>query len=198
MDYNAFSAGVEPGGLRNTKDIGILICYILDYINRPFQQDDLIDIIQENGFANYFEATSALSELVKCGNVKYADGQTKMLEITKDGKLVSRQLNSELSISIRQKAVTAVLKLTEKRKIEQENPVTVTKAEGGGYNVNIRITDGARDLMGLTLFVPDRSDANTVKRHFHENPERIYSIILASVIGEKEMIKEALKELQNG
>ena len=74
--------------------------------------------------------------------------------------------------------------------------MTIRKAEGGGYQVNFRVTDGMRDLMSLTLFVPDLSEANAVKRSFHKNPQRLYSIVLAGVIGEKDMIAEALKGLK--
>lgn len=196
MNFDAFSAGVEPGGLRNTRDIGVLICYMLDSINKPFPKDDLIEIIQDNGMANYFETISAAAELIKCGNVVYTDEGQTVLAITDSGKLIARQLNTNLSLSIRQKAVGSILQLMETRKIEHENPVTIEKAENGGYHVNFRITDGMRDLMNLTLFVPTLSEANAVKRNFHRNPERLYSIILAGVIGEKSMINEALKELR--
>lgn len=195
MDFDAFSAGVEPGGLRNKSDIGVLICYILDCVGKPFRTEDLVNIIQENGLANYFETNSAIAELVKCKNIEYTDDTQEYIQITDNGKLISHQLNTSLSLSIRQKAIGATMRLVEKRKIEQENPVSIHKAEGGGYNVTFRITDGMRDLMSLTLFVPDLSEANAVKRNFHNNPERMYSIILAAVIGEKEMIDEALKEL---
>lgn len=197
MDYDAFAAGVEPGGLRNTNEIGILICYILDKADRPFPQSDLMEVIQSNGMANYFETTSALSELIRCGNIVYDDEEQTVLSISKEGRLISKLLNNELSLSIRQKAVSATMKLAEKRKIEQENPVVITKADDGGYNVSLRITDGIRDLMKMEVFVPDKKDANLVKRNFHSNPERLYSIMLAAIVGEKEMVNEALKELKN-
>ena len=51
--------------------------------------------------------------------------------------------------------------------------------------------------MSLTLFVPDRSEANTVKRKFYKKPERLYTIMLAAAVGEKNMIETAIKELTN-
>ena len=42
MNFDAFSGGIEPGGLRNKSDIGILICYMLHNINSPFPEDDII------------------------------------------------------------------------------------------------------------------------------------------------------------
>lgn len=197
MDFNAFSGGIEPGGLRNKGDIGVLICYMLDNINAPFAKEDLVGIIQENGIANYFETISAITELVKCGNVEeYEENEQVMLNVTKNGKLISSQLHANLAFSVRQKAIGATLRLAAQKKLERENPVTVSKAEGGGYHVNFRITDGMRDLMSLTLFVPNMTEVNTVKRNFYQHPDKIYAAMLASVTGDKTMLAEALKDLK--
>ena len=83
MEFDAFSAGVEPGGLRSTREIGILICYMLDQFGKPISREDLIDSIQENGIANYFEVSSAVSELIRLGNLS-SDGNE--VAITKNGE----------------------------------------------------------------------------------------------------------------
>ena len=196
MDDEAFTEGTAPFGLSSRTEIGILICYIVDYVGKPFPKDDLIEIVQENGFANYFETANALSELIKYKNVEYSDSTQRCLVITKNGRLIASQLNSSLPLLIRQKAAAATAKHLHKKKIEHENPVSIKRAEGGGYNVNLRITDGLRDLMSLTLFVPEITEANAVKRNFHKNPERLYSIVLAAVIGDKDIVKSALEELR--
>lgn len=195
MEFDAFTEGIEPGGLRNRSEIGILICYLLDYIDNPFPKDDLIEIFQENGLANYFETVNAISELIKHDNVAYTDDVKRCLSLTDNGKMISAQLNGTLSLTTRQKATTAASQLIQRRKVEQENPVTITREEGGGYQVNMKITDGIRDLMSLTVFVPDIREANAVKKNFHKNPERLYSITLAAVIGDKNMIRNALEAL---
>ncbi len=194
MDFDAFSAGVEPGGLRNTKDIGILICYMLDYINKPFNRDDLIDIIQENGIANYFEVVSALSDLIKCGNVSTDD--SSMISVTENGKMISDQLSGELSLFIKQKAISSILRLVKERKLASENPVVITKTDDGGYYVNMRITNGNIDLMSLNVYVPDRSAAEKVKKQFEKDPDELYTVLLAGATGEKEILKKALLFLE--
>ena len=35
MEYDAFTGGVAPGGLRSKSDIRILICYMLKSVNAP-------------------------------------------------------------------------------------------------------------------------------------------------------------------
>ena len=153
-------------------------------------------MIQENGLANYFETISAVAELVKCGNIEYLDNRQEMVQITKNGKLIASQLHTTLSLSVRRKAVGAIMRLMEKKKLERENPVTVVKAQGGGYNVNFRITDGMRDLMSLTLFVPDMAEVNAVKSHFYQYPDKVYSAVLAALTGDNRMLHEALRGME--
>ena len=196
MDFDAFSGGIEPGGLRSKSDIGVLVCYMLHNINSPFPEDDIIGIIQENSIANYFETSAAIAELVKCGNIKYTDDNKKNLQITNNGILISSQLYDTVSVTVRQKTIGAIMRLAAQKKLEKENPVTVSQADGGGYNVNFRITDGMRDLMSLTLFVPNIDEVRTVKNNFYQRTDKIYSTVLASVIGDDHMIAEALKDLK--
>ncbi len=194
MEYNAFSAGIDPGGLRNTKEIGILICYILEKAGKPVSELDLMEIIQSNGMANYFEAASAITELLYNGNIVYADEGKKEMTVSSNGKMISRQLHDELPLTIRQKAVAATVGLLQRQKTEQENPVTITKLESGGYNINLKIQDGIRDLMSLDIFVPDRREADRIRKNFHQAPEKLYSVILASALGDNVMIHNAMKE----
>lgn len=194
MEFDAFSAGVEPGGLRSTREIGILICYMLDQFGKPISREDLIDSIQENGIANYFEVSSAVSELIRLGNLS-SDGNE--VAITKNGELVAKQLSSELSSFVRNKALNSVREQMERRINEKENPVVIEKADDGGYYVTVCMTDGTRDLMSLRLLVPERSDAESVKNNFYKNPEKAYSIILATMIQDKDMVDELIKEHSN-
>ncbi len=195
MDYDAFTEGIEPGGLRSRSEIGILICYMLDYIGKPFPQADLIEIFQEYGLANYFETVNALSELIRNENVAVTDESQGTLVLTQNGHLISAQLHENLSLTTRQKATAAAAKLIKRRKVERENPVTIMREKDGGYQITLRITDGLRDLMSLTLFVPDIKEANSVKERFHQNPEQFYAVMLAAALGEKDMLKKALEDL---
>ena len=38
MEYDAFTGGVAPGGLRSKSDIRILICYMLKSVNAPLSR----------------------------------------------------------------------------------------------------------------------------------------------------------------
>jgi len=44
--------------------------------------------------------------------------------------------------------------------------------------------------------VPTIEEVKEVKKHFYQCPDKIYSTVLASVIGDDGMIEEALRDLK--
>ena len=69
MEFDAFDAGIELGGLRSRDDIRLLICYLLKSIDAPMTRQMLNDSMQEDGLANFFEVGQAIEELLKTGNI---------------------------------------------------------------------------------------------------------------------------------
>ena len=150
MEYDAFTGGVAPGGLRSKSDIRILICYMLKSVNAPLSGDDIIKVLQEKSLANYFEASDALSALVSLGNVTREEDNTYVL--TKRGKSVADDLEQLIPSSVRDKAVAAATALLASAKMERENVATIVRTENG-YNVTCHISGGEMELMSPTQVV---------------------------------------------
>lgn len=189
MEYDAFTGGVAPGGLRSKSDIRILICYMLKSVNAPLSGDDIIKVLQEKSLANYFEASDALSALVSLGNVTREEDNTYVL--TKRGNSVADDLEQLIPSSVRDKAVAAATALLASAKMERENVATIVRTENG-YNVTCHISGGEMELMSLTVYVPDLYQAREVKKNFHRDPQRVYNLMLAALTGDDEMMKSAV------
>ena len=193
MDFDAFNAGIEPGGLRSKSDIRVLLCYILCSTKAPLPEKDIIEVMQENGFANYFEVMDSLASLQKMGSIT-AEGQSPVYysanETTKE---ISRRLHTTLPLSVREKATTAALNLLAAAKREQENQVEITDT-GKGYQVTCHISDGSADLMTFSLYVPDYTGAKLVKKNFLKDPTRVYRLFLALMTENTNAIKDILSQ----
>ena len=189
MSFDAFTAGIEPGGLRTTNDIRILICYILNSVKSALSKDDIIKILQEKSLANYFEANDALSALVKRNNISVTEDECYKIEET--GREIARSLDVTLPLSVRDKALEAAVMLLASAKIERENVVDIKKTDFG-YNVTCHISGGDMDLLSFTLYVPDLFQAKMVKKNFHRDPESVYKLILSSVTGNRDLAKAFL------
>ena len=94
MRQDAFTGGVDPGGLWNQNDIRILLCYILSSVNAPLSGQDLSEILQRKALANYFEAGDALAALEQRGNVvRDEDG---CYRVTEAGREIAETLDATL------------------------------------------------------------------------------------------------------
>ena len=191
MKQDAFSAGVEPGGLWHKNDIRILLCYILASVGAPLSRQDLTGIIQRKGLANYFESEDALASLVAQGNVTQ-DGAGNFT-VTPAGREIARSLDAALPLSVRDKALEAAYALLSQAKVERENQVEVRKTNKG-YQITCHISGGDMDLMAVSLYAPDKAQMELIKKRFYQDPEGIYQLVLAAFTGDRELAKEYFQE----
>lgn len=89
VEYNTFTAGVGPGGLRTKNDICVLLCYLLASVSAPLKQEDILAILQEYDLANYFEVMDAISDLLEKGLIVR---QKDAVTVTKEGREIAAQL----------------------------------------------------------------------------------------------------------
>ena len=182
MEYDAFDAGIELGGLRNRDDIRLLVCYLLKSVDAPMTRQMLNDAMQEDGLANYFEVGQAIEELLKTGNITadIADDE-EVLSVTDKGREAAELLQTSLPRTVREKAVNSAIRLTTRAKIERENKIEVKKEENGGYNITFTLFDRDTELMKLSIFVADSLQLEQVKQNFIDDPVKVYSTISTSL-----------------
>ncbi len=192
MKYDAFTAGIEPGGLRNRNEIRILVCYLLTSVKEPLAEDDLVEIIVENGLANYFEVRDAIAEMAEMGNIVLRGENPRICTAGEPAKIISKQLDSALPPAVREKALCAALNLLDRTRREKENSVDIVPAEHG-YRVTCHVSGGTEDLMSFSLSVPDRAQAGIVKKNFQRSPETVYRMLLALATGNRDVAAELLK-----
>lgn len=175
--FDAFSAGVEPGGLRNTTQIKILITFVVSRLKEPIKDTSLFEALQIHGLANYFEATQALDELLTNGNLTEADG---MLYITPKGELSVSELAEELPRSVKETALADAINLQLLEKREGENTVEIEPVDNG-FNVTFKIIHKNSVLMSLTVYAADAEQAQMLKHNFLKDPSRLYSTVITSL-----------------
>ncbi len=180
-EYDAFSAGVEAGGLRNRNDIKTLICYLLKKLDKPLTREQLHQVMQDKGLANYFDVSQALDELIYSGNIKTELDETgECLYITHESKLATSVIETDVPKAVREKAIAAGIEVLTKARRERESKVTISPS-GDGYSVSFSITDGIDTLLSLSVYAADLSHANMIKENFLKDPVRIYSGIIAAL-----------------
>ena len=192
MAFDALSAGIEPGGLRDITEIRLLVCYLLKTVDRPVSAEDISDIFLEDGLVNYFETGDALSELVKSGSLTAAEQDGRMMyTVTETGKKIADLLYTGLPLTVRERTAAIALRWLSRRKSEKENKVTIEPADHG-FTVTLAVLDGERELMSVRVPVTDRNQADLVKNNFYDDPATIYCATVALLTGDIRMLLDYL------
>ena len=180
MIHDTFPDGVEPGGLYNSQEIKILICYMLMGTGEPMPRQTVLEIISGNGMANYFETNSALDELVRLGHA--SEKEDGAVELTDTGRQIAGTLSGMIPYALRERSVKLALMLLTRIRRERENSVTIEKLDHG-CNVTCTINDDEHPLLSFTVRVADQLQAQLIRENFLNNPILLYQSLLAILTG---------------
>ena len=127
MSFDTFDEGINPGGMRSKNEIRILICYLIKSVKAPVSKELILESLQKDGLANYFEASACFDDLVKNRHITVNDNNKYIL--TEDGMMIATQLEDSLAYTVKEKAFHCVMMLLEEEKTERENKVEIVKNE---------------------------------------------------------------------
>ena len=191
-----FMQNVKTGGPATIFDIKVMLCYLLNSLNKPISAEDLLNGMMSEELVNYFEYESAMAELVKGGQVEkfVSDSEEEFYQISKNGAALVVDLESSLAMSLKSRVVAAAIKVLTFKQNAEENNVEVTAAEGGGYNLTLEVPGEPQPLCKLQLYFPERLQAEMARDGFLTNPTLVYAAILAALSGDLTALMTALKQ----
>ncbi len=180
--FDAFTEGVSNGGLRSKSDIQLLICYLLRSFKGSAPVHILSDALQSEELANYFDVMDAISELAEHGNLtpELIDGE-EYISLTEKGQNAIALVENDLPKSVRRIAKDSATHFLNLEKNLRENNIKIEPYKDG-FHVSFTMNEQETDLLTLTVFVPDRDQAEKLKNNFLENPVKVYSAILNSLM----------------
>ena len=176
--FDAFTYGIEDGGLRSQSEINMIICYVLTNAETKLNKKVIVDTMTEGGIANYFETTSAVSKLIKNGII--LEDENGYLIATKECQRATEIVEKDLPLSIREKSIKLSTKLAVSELYRKENKVEIVE-ENDSFCVILHVTDKDKDYMVLKLTVPTITQAETVKEKFLADPVKIYDNLISSI-----------------
>lgn len=176
---NAFTAGLQPGGLTNDFEVQVFVCYLLTHINGPVSFSQLSEIVQTDGMVNYFEFASAISQLRELGKLEVTtlENGEEAFSLTDTGIATAKTFEHSVPKTIREKGVEVSGAFFSNMRIMEENYVEIEEVPDG-YRVTLVVSDVGTDLMRLTLFAPDLKQCESIRENFMNNPVIAYQKIL--------------------
>lgn len=172
----AFTEGVRPGGLSNSREIKILICYMLSGANTVLNKNDIRDILVHNQIANMFEVVDAMEDLISKKTI--FEDEKENIGLTDTGKLTSEQLAEMIPYSLREQALKATMQLITRSQTEKDTKVEI-KEIGDRFSVTCSIDTNEHPMMSFTLQVADKHQAELIKNNFINDPTSFYKTLIA-------------------
>lgn len=192
MTFDAFDEGIIPGGIRSKNEIRILICYLIDSVKVPVSKEIILESLQRDGLANYFEASSCFDELVNKEHI--ISDNNKDYILNSSGKLIASQLSNTVPLTVKEKALFCALSILEQQKKDRENKVEIEKSDNG-YYLKCSMSGGAVSLLDFKLYVPNYDEAKILKKNLRENPELLYKTMLSVLTKQKDLLGETLTDM---
>lgn len=178
MNIDAFGGGTALGGLRTQHEIRLMICYLIANINKEIKRSHIIDALTEGEIANYFEISSAISEMIKDGNIKEND---EILTLSDSSFRSTKEIENELPITLREKAVELCTKLIVKETYSKENKVEI-KPTKNGFTVECSImSDEDDEALSFKLYAATSIQAQIIKEKFLDDPVKIYNSVIEAI-----------------
>lgn len=177
MKFDAVSAGVSPGGLINTTEIKVLICYILKSVGEPVPANRLCEELFYEGIANNFEVSDCIEALIKNNNIYCVNEAEQTYTVTESGANIASTLKATVPLSVREKACKTILKMMSGIRNAKETDISITR-NGDNTFISCSALDNGAPIMTVQLLVTDEIQANAIKAKFLENPSELYSKII--------------------
>ena len=170
---DAFTAGVRPGGLTNSTDIRLLLCYLVKNPG-PITRTEIENALMEEALVNYFEIGSCLDDITRQQLVTVQDN---VYSITDKGRKVAQELAYDLPRTVRESAIRAVMQIRSWRHRAASNRAVVQEKDGQ-FSVVCSIADMGSDVFRMELAMPDKLTAEMIKNNFIAHGSDIFPKLL--------------------
>lgn len=188
-NHNRFTSP-DMLSLTDTYAVKILICYFLRQINRPITPMQLTEIATDDGIVNYFVFTEAVNQLLKAKTITIEErGGEEYYVLSEMAKMGADDFKTIVPKNFRDKILGSGLKFFAKLKNQRDVKTSVTERERG-YTVEIHCTDGSLTLMDLSLYAPDREQAELLCDKIARNPADFYAKVLDFALDNEEYSPE--------
>ena len=112
---------VPSNNFRDVIDIKLLLCYVLYKVDSFISKDVLYVALKEYDFVNYFDFNNAFAKLLNDCSVTRSKEDENSYSVTQKGKIIAKELERNLPLTVREKAVSATINLLARLKREKEN-----------------------------------------------------------------------------
>lgn len=164
----------------------LYILYILQKIEIPLTNAQIIHIFMENDLLDYFSLQQYFHELKEGGLISStSEDGTPHFVISEKGKTVLNYFKSRIPAATLQNLESYISEQKENIKKQREISVFMQQNPQGDYQIHLKILDYDNPYINLQLKVPTARTARLICDNWKEHSSEIYSHIIETLIRPK-------------
>lgn len=173
--------------IKDTDSAKLLICYLLNKIEKLIESEQLYDIAVGSGIINYFCYNDAIEALLKNETIRieYNDSGKECYVDTEKGVLCAKNFRTYVPKSLRERIIRTAMKYFARLKIENEVKIDYIELKKG-YHVHFRCLDIGDDLLDIKIFAPDLTQAHFLGERIMRNPVGFYAKVVGDALDNEE------------
>lgn len=160
----------------------LIILYLLDRAGGEIAMDRISSFLLEKGYVNFVSLMQTYVQIEESGLVRSRTaGDRCFYSITSDGRQTLKMFSNDLGREIKLQADSYLKSEGAVLRSEQSVRAECLPAEGGMYNVVLKVIEKNEPVMEIRLQVPDRSLAEEICRKWPEKNEKIYNSLIENL-----------------
>jgi hypothetical protein len=188
QDYSNLNITPDIFNPTDVYEVKILLAYFLFQMDRPVTPNQLTEIATGDGIVNYFLYSEAVSEMLENETLSLSEQEgTSYYILTEKGREGAQSFKKLVSKSVRDRIYAAGLRFFAKLKAEHDVRFKISPVPKG-YSVHCICEDNGLVLMDLTLYAPDKEQAEYIKSKIMMNPTDFYCQVMDYVIENEEYV----------
>lgn len=173
------------GAIASVRNVKIFVLYLMENINYPLDFVTINDIVMQTDYVMYLDFAEAFNGMLDGNLIEKIDvpGEEAVYAITERGRIVARELKTDILPSILDKSLSAALRYLNFKKRNIVARCVVEKTDDGRYSVNASFTEKGVMIFSQMLIVDTVQRAEAMRKNFYDRPEAIYRGVTALLAG---------------
>lgn len=169
--------------------IQYIILFTLKNADRKVTHSQLTCLTLDKCNINFSNFQIALDNLVQIEYIRVlpnaVDDKMPIYELTEKGKQANSLFEHKIPIYIREQIQEHIAPFFEEEKLKKSVKAKLCEIKDNEYGVELGLYESISPLMEMSFYAGDRKTAAAIIRNFKANPEKIYSEIFASILGDE-------------
>ncbi len=167
--------------------IQYIILFTLKKADRKVTHSQLTCLTLDKCNINFANFQIALDNLVQIGYVQILensiDENMPIYELTDKGREANSFFEHQIPVYIREQIEEHIEPFFREEKLKKSVKAKLVPLNETEYTVELGLYESISPLMELSFYAGSRQTAAAIIRNFKANPEKVYSEILASILG---------------